>query len=116
MTSMHATNKPFNIDKRLACEAYKVVKSNRGAAGVDEQSIEQFDEDLAGNFRFRCGSHLLGRDLGYPSLGFSCPLPKMYSNRVFAHEAKGRTRVPITATRLALQEAACAAICGDPDC
>jgi RNA-directed DNA polymerase len=49
MTSMHATNKPFNIDKRLVYEAYKAVKSNRGAAGVDEQTIEQFEADLAGN-------------------------------------------------------------------
>ena len=46
---MHATNKPFNIDKRLVYEAYKAVKSNRGAAGVDEQTIEQFDADLSGN-------------------------------------------------------------------
>jgi group II intron reverse transcriptase/maturase len=49
MNSMHATNKPFNIDKRLVYEAFKAVKSNRGAAGVDEQSIEQFEEDLSGN-------------------------------------------------------------------
>jgi group II intron reverse transcriptase/maturase len=46
---MHATNKPFNIDKRLVYEAYKAVKSNRGAAGVDEQTIEQFEADLSGN-------------------------------------------------------------------
>ena len=46
---MHATNKPFSIDKRLVYEAYKAVKSNRGAAGVDEQTIEQFDADLSGN-------------------------------------------------------------------
>jgi RNA-directed DNA polymerase len=43
------TNKPFNIDKRLVYEAYKAVKSNRGAAGVDEETIEQFEADLAGN-------------------------------------------------------------------
>jgi Reverse transcriptase (RNA-dependent DNA polymerase) len=49
MNSMHATDKPFNIDKRLVYEAYKAVKSNRGAAGVDEQSIEKFEEDLSGN-------------------------------------------------------------------
>ena len=46
---MHATNKPFNIDKCLVYEAYKAVKSNRGAAGVDEQTIEQFEADLTGN-------------------------------------------------------------------
>jgi retron-type reverse transcriptase len=49
MNSMHATNKPFNIEKRLVYEAYKAVKSNRGAAGVDEQTIEQFEADLSGN-------------------------------------------------------------------
>ncbi|HYL12011.1 MAG TPA: group II intron reverse transcriptase/maturase [Terriglobales bacterium] len=49
MTSMHATDKPFKIDKRLVYEAYKAVKSNRGAAGVDGQSIEQFETDLSGN-------------------------------------------------------------------
>jgi RNA-directed DNA polymerase len=49
MNSMHATSKPFNIDKRLVYEAYKAVKSNGGAAGVDEQTIEQFEADLAGN-------------------------------------------------------------------
>ena len=46
---MHATDKPFNIEKRLVYEAYKAVKSNRGAAGVDEQTIEQFEADLSGN-------------------------------------------------------------------
>jgi RNA-directed DNA polymerase len=49
MISMHATDKPFNIDKWLVYEAYKAVKSNRGAAGVDEQTIEQFEADLSGN-------------------------------------------------------------------
>ena len=49
MISMHATNKPFSIDKRLVYEAYKSVKSNRGAAGVDGQSLEQFEVDLSGN-------------------------------------------------------------------
>jgi RNA-directed DNA polymerase len=49
MILMRATNKPFHIDKRLVYEAYKAVKSNRGAAGVDEQTIEQFEADLSGN-------------------------------------------------------------------
>ena len=30
-------------------EAYKAVKSNRGAAGVDGQTLEIFEKDLAGN-------------------------------------------------------------------
>jgi len=35
--------KPFDIPKRLVWDAYKRVKANRGAAGVDNQSIEDFD-------------------------------------------------------------------------
>ncbi|AGB73648.1 MULTISPECIES: group II intron reverse transcriptase/maturase [Rhizobium] len=49
MTSADTTDKPFRIDKRLVYEAYKAVKSNGGAAGVDGQTIEQFEADLKGN-------------------------------------------------------------------
>jgi RNA-directed DNA polymerase len=43
------SDKPFTIDKRRVYEAYKAVKSNKGAAGVDGQTIEQFEADLKGN-------------------------------------------------------------------
>jgi group II intron reverse transcriptase/maturase len=49
MISMHGTDKPFKIDKRKVYEAYKAVKSNRGAAGVDGQTIGQFEADLSSN-------------------------------------------------------------------
>ena len=49
MTSIGAINKPFSIEKRRVYKAYKAVKSNRGAAGVDEQTLEMFETDLAGN-------------------------------------------------------------------
>ncbi len=41
--------KPFSITKRQVWEAYKQVKANQGAAGVDGQTIEAFEEDLEGN-------------------------------------------------------------------
>jgi RNA-directed DNA polymerase len=41
--------KPFCIDKSDVWEAYKQVKTNRGAAGVDGQSIEDFDGDVSKN-------------------------------------------------------------------
>lgn len=41
--------KPYCIAKREVWEAYKQVKANRGAAGVDGQSIEDFDKDLGKN-------------------------------------------------------------------
>jgi group II intron reverse transcriptase/maturase len=47
---MHTTKtKSYNIDKKLVYDAYKAVKDNAGAAGVDKQTIEQFDTDLMGN-------------------------------------------------------------------
>ena len=49
MTTTDTTNKPFKIDKRRVYKAYKAVKSNGGAAGVDRQTIEQFEADLGGN-------------------------------------------------------------------
>jgi len=42
-------DKPFQIPKRLVWEAYKSIKANKGAAGVDGQSIEDFDKDLKNN-------------------------------------------------------------------
>jgi RNA-directed DNA polymerase len=38
-------DKPFEISKWKVWEAYERVKANKGAAGVDEQSIEQFEAD-----------------------------------------------------------------------
>jgi RNA-directed DNA polymerase len=41
--------KPFCISQREVVEAFKQVKANRGAAGVDGQSIEEFEADLKNN-------------------------------------------------------------------
>jgi len=41
--------KSFNISKEVVYEAYKRVKANNGAAGVDNQSIEEFEKDLKDN-------------------------------------------------------------------
>jgi RNA-directed DNA polymerase len=46
---MRTTGKPFSIDKKQVYEAYKAVKSNAGSAGVDAQTIEQFEADLQNN-------------------------------------------------------------------
>jgi len=41
--------KPFDISKRVVWEAYKRVKANQGACGVDGQSISDFEERLEDN-------------------------------------------------------------------
>lgn len=41
--------KPYAISKHLVWEAYQRVKANRGAAGVDGQSLAMFEKDLQSN-------------------------------------------------------------------
>src|SRR5258707_6698546 len=41
--------KPFDIPKREVWEAFKKVKANQGAAGVDGQTIADFEADLSNN-------------------------------------------------------------------
>jgi RNA-directed DNA polymerase len=41
--------KPFQIPKQLVWEAYQKVRANKGAPGVDRQSLEEFESDLRNN-------------------------------------------------------------------
>ncbi len=55
--------KPFSISKQEVWEAYKRVKANKGAAGVDEQSLADFERQLKDNLyklwnRLSSGSYL----------------------------------------------------------
>ena len=43
------TNKSFHIPKQLVWEAWKKVKANKGAAGLDGQAVADFEKDLRGN-------------------------------------------------------------------
>jgi group II intron reverse transcriptase/maturase len=41
--------KPYCIAKRVVWEAYQLVRANRGAAGVDVETIAMFEQNLSGN-------------------------------------------------------------------
>ncbi|MCP4445659.1 MAG: group II intron reverse transcriptase/maturase, partial [Myxococcales bacterium] len=41
--------KSYDIPKRLIWDAFQRVKSKGGAAGVDNESIEEFENSLRGN-------------------------------------------------------------------
>ena len=43
------TAKPFTIPKGLVYDAFKVVKANAGSAGVDKETIDDFESDLKNN-------------------------------------------------------------------
>ena len=58
-----ASAKPLPISKRQVWEAYKRVKANRGAAGVDGQTLPEFGEDVTNNLyklwnRMASGSYM----------------------------------------------------------
>ena len=55
--------KPCAISKRLVWEAWRRVKANKGVEGVDEESIQAFEANLAGNLykvwnRMSSGSYM----------------------------------------------------------
>ncbi len=55
--------KSFDISKKLVWQAYKQVKANKGGAGIDGQTLEDFEQDLKGNLyriwnRMSSGSYI----------------------------------------------------------
>ena len=84
--------KPFDIPKREIWEAFKHVKANQGAAGVDGQSIEDFEARLGDNL-YKLWNRL--------SSGSYMPSPV---RRVEIPKANGGTRplgIPTVADRVA---------------
>ena len=49
MNESRSQVKPFDIPKSMVWEAYQRVRANKGAAGVDGQPVEQFEQDLRNN-------------------------------------------------------------------
>ena len=44
-----ASAKPYGIAKCTVWKAYQLVKANRGAAGIDDETIDDFEQDLSKN-------------------------------------------------------------------
>ena len=49
MDELKSPGKPFEISKRAVWEAWEKVRENKGAPGVDGESVEDFEKDLKGN-------------------------------------------------------------------
>ena len=66
--------RPFDIPKKMVFTAYELVKANAGAAGVDQQSLEDFERNLKRNLykiwnRMSSGSY-------FPPPVRQVPIPK----------------------------------------
>lgn len=49
MSELKSSGKPFDISRQEVWEAYRQVRANRGAPGVDDVTLVEFEEDLKGN-------------------------------------------------------------------
>lgn len=93
METSRSTEKPFKISKDLVWAAYRKVKANKGAPGVDERSVAMFEKDLKNNLyrvwnRMSSGSY-------FPPPVRAVEIPK-------AHGGGGRLLgVPTVADRVA---------------
>ncbi len=63
MVESRSQEKSFALSKKVVLEAWEDVRSNQGAAGVDGESIEDFERDLSGNLykvwnRLSSGSYM----------------------------------------------------------
>ncbi len=49
MGELKPPGKPFDISKQEVQDAWEKVKANKGAPGVDEVTLAEFEKDLKGN-------------------------------------------------------------------
>ncbi len=66
--------KPFSIPRQLVWRAYLAVKSKGGAAGVDNQSLEEFERDLKNNL-YRIWNRMCSGSY-FPPPVKAVPIPK----------------------------------------
>ena len=98
----HVTEtKPFVISKALVWEAYKRVKANKGAAGIDGQTIEMFESDLKRNLyriwnRMSSGSY-------FPPAVRAVPIPKKSGGERMLGVPTVSDRIAQTAVTLVLE-------------
>jgi RNA-directed DNA polymerase len=86
-------SKSFAIPKQLVWEAYQRVAANKGAAGVDGQSVADFEADLQGNLYKIWNRMSSGTYFPPPVLAVEIPKPHGQGTRVLG--------VPTVADRIA---------------
>lgn len=93
--------KSYVISKWLVSRAYRLVKANAGAAGVDKETIEQFEKDLEDNLykiwnRMSSGSY-------FPPPVRAVPIPKKNGGQRLLGVPTVADRVAQTVVRLVIE-------------
>lgn len=94
-------NKPYNIPKALIWEAFQRVKANGGAAGIDRESIEQFEIRLGDNLYKLWNRLCSGSYVPPPVKGV--PIPKKAGGTRLLGVPTVADRVAQTAVKLLLE-------------
>lgn len=95
------TTKPFGISKHVVWEAYRRVKSNKGSAGVDNQSMAEFEVELKANLyriwnRMSSGSY-------FPPAVLAVSIPKKSGGERILGVPTVADRIAQTVVTLALE-------------
>ena len=98
MDELKVSGKPFQISRQEVWDAWLKVKGNKGAPGVDGQSIEAFGEDLKGNLYKVWNRMSSGTYFPPPVMAVEIPKPHGGGTRVLG--------VPTVADRIAQTVAA----------
>ena len=93
--------KPYDIPKALIWEAFKCVKENGGAAGVDRESIEQFESRLGDNL-YKLWNRLCSGSY-FPPPVKGVPIPKKSGGVRMLGVPTVADRVAQTAVKLLLE-------------
>jgi RNA-directed DNA polymerase len=96
-----STAKPFIVPKRLIWDAWKQVKANGGAGGVDDVSLSEYEEELEGNLyklwnRMSSGSYM-------PPPVKAVPIPKKPGGTRVLGVPTVADRVAQTAVKIVLE-------------
>lgn len=75
MGQLKSSTKPFEISKWEIKEAWEEVRANRGAPGVDGQSVDEFEKDLKGNLYKVWNRMSSGSYFPLPVRGVAIPKP-----------------------------------------
>ena len=105
------TCKPYDIPKTLVWEAWLHVKANQGAAGIDSETIERFEEKLGDNLyriwnRMSSGSY-------FPPPVKAVPIPKKSGGVRILGIPTVADRVAQTAVKMWLEPRLDPIFCGD---